>query len=511
MRPVGLAASVRRAVELRRAAVLVDLRQMSPEFRVTPAVRWALAGALGLAALLAGSAVVVVASAGGRVLALVGDPSELLPALVRLVAVAGVVHIVLSTGGRSARGLSAPVDGRILGHAGYGRREVYVVREVLPAVLSGAGFLLAGGALVLLGVHAWSVPGAVLRPELLLLVLSVTGAVALRIGATAWLSVWRAPDHRRTVAVCVLAAVAGVATGLLARTWAGGVPDAASLSRAVLSWVVSERSTLALLLAGAAMLLAGLAAAAVAARHPLETPLGVDDALRPRPRVGIPHRPWWALVLLPLCSVRDRGRSDAVDAVIGWRVAGAAGLFGAGLAATGRTGLELPAEMATGLVLGAPFAAAVATYGVTSPAAHRGALRVLTASPMGAVPVLTAIAAGGAVAAAIGSWAVVPLVWAAGSAGFAQLLALWAAALVLAPAVVHVADCLLPGQQHVSAVRLRPTPWQSIAAALLFGPAAAGAWWWVRAGLPAGALVLLALCLSLLLVASVRPRPGGSR
>lgn len=511
MRAIGVPATVQRAVELRRASVLVDLRQMSPDFRVTRRVRWALFGAAVLAALLVGSAAVVVASTGGRVLDLLGDPSVLLPAAVRLVAVGGVVHIVLAAGGRSARELSAPVDGRILGHAGFSRREVYLCREVLPAVLSGTGLCLLGGVLVLLGVTAWSVPGDRLWPELLLLLLTVTGAVVLRVGTTAWLTVWRAPDHRRTVGTLVLAALAGLGAGTLARSWDGGVPDMAALSRAALSWVVSERSAAALLLGGGAMLVAGLVAAVVASRHPVGTPLGVDDALRPRPRIGLPRRPWCALVVMPLYAVRDRGRSDAVDAVIGWRMVSVAGLFGLGLAVTGRTGLDLPAELAAGLVLGAPFAAAVATYGVTSPAAHRGALRVLTASPTGPTTVSAAIAGGGIAAGAAGSWAVVPIVWSVSSSAASQLLCLWTAALVLAPTAVHVADCLLPGQQHSSSVRLRPTPWHSMFSALLFGLAAAGAWWWVGEGLPASALLLPAGVLALFLVASVRPRPGGVR
>lgn len=500
------------AVRLALVSRLVDIRTTAPDFRVTPAIR-ALALAAGVAAAaLLGSAVVLLHQLGPALLRMLGSTTDALPAVVRLLGLAGAVHLLCAVSGRGARELASPSDGRILDHAGRSRGRILVLREVLPATVTAASFLAAAVGTVLLG-RSWGTAWGAVLPSLGLATALLVAATLLRIALVARLARgWAPATGRRTVLAVGGCLVGGALLGAPAVQLLAGQRTLEESASSAVRWLWSDASSAPLWLTALVLVvLAGVLAVGIPRR-------GWEDGFAdrapvttmPRRAGRLPGRPWWVVAALPVTSLRERARSDASEAVAGWRMSVFAGAFGIGLAVAGRTGLALPRELAEGLLFGAPIAAAAGIYGVASMAAHGRVGRALAGSALSGARLSTATAVASLWSTALASWAVLPLTWAFSDLTASRVLVTWAAGLVLAPSVFHVPDCLLPARARTtSPLRLRQSSPAALVTALL-GTLGAAAWWWATTrGVPGGVALLVVAASALLEIVIVRPRNGG--
>ncbi|OLT16829.1 hypothetical protein BJF80_05885 [Serinicoccus sp. CUA-874] len=492
---------------------LVDIRAMSPDFRLTRGVRAVLLGVAVVAVVAAGAVLALVDAIAPSVLDILGHPGQIVSAVLRLAAAAYAVHVVLSTTGASARALTSPPDAKILGHAGYSRADVYVARELAPVLIGALATILTLVLLTVLATTRWAVDRAEVGPDLALALCAVMGALTLRLGLTARLSSLQTGPSRSVQTGLLLAAVVagGVTGGLLLPVYAGDV-GLSEISAAAIGWITSGPNGWILWIVTAGSALTGVALL-VLSRHAGWSE-SVDSTRRGALRRGptLPRSPWARLATLPLVARRDRGRSDASELVIAQGVGLVLGVFGLGLASFGRTGLDLPHELAVGLVFGTPVASAGLLFGVTSLPALRGLLPVLISSPLGAAGVSSAVAVASSWTLVTVSWPSLPLVWAFSDLSFPTVVAVWASGVLLAPSLFHVAECVLPTRATTgSGERLRQGTPASLLVAVLALLTGGATWASLHLEVPLPLMVMASAATTLTAVLLVRPPIGGYR
>lgn len=505
--------SLSSVVRLGYVTRLVDIRAMSPDFRLTRRVKAVLLGVGVVAVVATGGALALVDAIAPSILEILGHPGQIVAAVLRLAAVAYAVHVVLSATGASARALTSPPDAKILGHAGYSRADVYVARELVPLLLGALATVLTMVLLTVLATTRWGIDRAEVGPDLALALCAVLGALTLRLGLTAHLSSLHTGLSPSLQMGLLLAAVVagGVTGGLLLPVYAGDV-GLSDISAAAIDWITSGPNAWILWIVTAGCALAGLTLLVLS--RPAGWGKSVDSARPGALRRGptLPRSAWARLAALPLVARRDRGRTDTSELVISQRVALALGVFGLGLASFGRTGLDLPYELAVGLVFGTPVASAGLLFGVTSLPALRGLLPVLTSSPLGSAGVSSAVAVASSWTLVTVSWPCLLLVWAFSDLPFPTVVAVWAGGVLLAPSLFHVADCVLPTRAATgSGERIRQGTPASLLVAVLALLAGGATWALLHLEVPLPLMVAASAAVTLTAVLLVRPPIGGYR
>lgn len=505
--------SVRDLTRLGYVSRLVDIRTTSPDFRMTGRVKAVLVAVVAAAGVLAGSVLVLLDAIAPAMLSLTGDQEGTILAVFRLVAAAYAIHAVLSTAGASARGLSTPADAKILGHAGYTRADVFLTREIVPAVLGALGVLAGLTLFAALASLRWGPSWSVIGADYGLAVALVIGALLLRFGLMArFSSLRRGPALPLQIGVVVASFVVGVVTGgFLLPMYLEGI-SLVQVSSVVIDWLISGPNSWALWAGAGAAAAVGSVLLVLSYDSTWNETVDAIDSPPEKRDLRLPRKAWARLVALPVVAWRETHRSDAFELVMAQRVGLSVGAFGLGVASFGRAGLDLPAELAVGLLFGVPVTSAGVLFGVTSLPALRGLLPVLSSSRLGSRGVSSAVAVASVWSLATVSWGTVPIVLTFSDLPAGAVLAVWASGVLVSPGVFHTADSLLPTRATTgSSERIRQGTPASLLVALLALLLGLGAWAALRVDLPVLVLIVAAAAVTTVAVLALRPPIGGYR
>ncbi|MDO4253720.1 MAG: hypothetical protein Q4C81_01005 [Kocuria sp.] len=447
----------------------IDVRAVSPEFRVTRGVYVVLIGASVLLAMLLGLSIALAAFIGPALLEFFGPIERALPMVLRGISVLFLVHHVLSMSGQVAREVSAPADAAILAHAGCTRGQVVTARLLIPIMFETGImvviFALCGG----LAIQSWGLPVDAVMPSLGLGMGLTVSAACARATSVCVLATRRvSPALIRSVGWAIIAAGAGaITTGILLPAFFGP-NDLQSTVHMTLIFLLSPEGTTVLIAVTATLLLMAAATTVWLWRQPWDEGL-VDYLPTGRPAsLPLPRSAWWRLVALPLTVIRDPVDSEAGDFLLSARAAFWTGAFGIGAFLGGRLDPIFPIEAAWGLAVGGSIVAAGLTHGICSANAWRLLLPQLTVSQLGERGTAGALVCSNTLLCAPFSVASLPLILLTSNLPMNLALTAWFVGVLTVPGITVFVDCLFPARLPAeSNGRVRQHPVASLLGAAL--------------------------------------------
>lgn len=482
----------RRVLLIAKVSRLIDVRIMSPEFRLTRNVCILLAAVVVVLAVLLGLSIALFVTAGPTLIQFLGPVDQILPVMLRGVSVLFMIHHLLSVSGRAARDAKAPADAAILAHAGCTQGQLITARVLLPIALETAimviVLILCGG----LAIYSWGLPAdTVVLPTALGLALTVSSALAR--GAVLCMLVMGgvSPTLLRSACWAVIAAGLGaIVTGVLLPTFLG-MNDLRSTAQMAFMALISPESTTVLLVVTVVLLLTVAVATLWLQRRPWgAVPVDSFPTRRSKP-LPLPSSAWGRLVALPLTVIRDQPDSDSGEFLISVRTASLVAVFGLGALLSSSLEPILPTEAAWGIVAGGPVVAAGLAHGICSVNALRSLLPQLTASDLGERGTASALACSALLLCAPLGAASLPLVLVVSALPVSSALTAWIIGALVTPGIMLLADCVFPALPPAeSNGRIRQHPMASLlmaGLALAFGALAYAA---LHAGIPAPLIVM---------------------